>query len=764
MKHIFWMIAISTLFASGEINPDKISLYFPEKEDVPELVRKSNIVYDSSTFQSGIPLVPPYIANGVLGGSFDHLGFQHTPNKGTPNGRTVLGYNGHYYMHKPSTRQAQLPLAWITSDFVDGFPFLNMMDTRNYRQELDIYTGVLTTSYNLFGETKITAFAHQTIPNLFVMKIDRQSNEPGKELVITINCETHKTQQNVDWLPETVNLSFDIKENRADVVSSTNMVNTRWSVLVDNESSITLSGNNLKIHLNDGENILRFIVHRDEAADESITSHTYDELLASHKKEWEDNWERSWIDFPEDRAHHIWNRANYYNLSNFPVTPEKALIPTGLNTNIWGFTFPQDVYYVVENLTRTGHFERYEKSMQYWLDILPEVKKYSQRIMGIDGGYYPWTPPFAMWDEYEKEGVVGTDSYQIHNPAYVAAMVWHYYLRTNDKEFLEKYFPIMEEVWRFYSQILHKSDRGTYDVYHHTATSQDEAFRNTDSKNYLDASLSAEYTLRNYLLAAEILDNGDVELIEKAKEIKQAGLEREALLNEFGYYNTFEGDNRPKNSQKHPVQLNAITFVPMSDHGMESPSVTAWENRYDLTKHARKPISEGWTYAAFALSSSRMGSPDGLNSDLHAIQYCAQADPRWVQFYEFTFWERYTLHTAYYFVTQGLYQQALSDALVQDWQGFTDIFATVLPQWEKQRFSFKGLYTLHGVSVDGVWDNGRFRIVLNPNGADQLLIRISDGTGEIKVSGAKNDVNTIQTGEKVLVIFDGNNPIVLSNN
>jgi len=762
-KPAFLLLALLILFLNCQTDHDD-SFHIAEKEELSALVRKSNILYDSVSFQTGIPLVPPYIANGVVGGSFDHLGFQNTPNKGTPNGRTVFGYIGHYYMDKPTTRQAQLPLAWITAGFTDGFPFVNMMDTRNYRQELDIYSGVLTTSYNLFGSTRITAFAHQTIPNLFVMKIERQSDELGKKMLITINCETHKTQQtHIEWRPEPVNLAFDIQANKADVVSSTNMVNTRWSLVVDNGNEITLSDNNLQIQLNDGENILRFIIHRDDTDNEPLATLPYHQLLASHISEWENNWERSWIDFPEDRAHQIWNRANYYNLSNFPVTPEKALIPTGMNTNIWGFTFPQDVYYVVENLTRTGHFDRYEKSLQYWLEILPDVKKYSQRIMGIDGGYYPWTPPFAEWEEYEKNGVVSTDSYQIHNPAYVAAMVWHYYLRTGDKDFLEKYFPIMEEVWRFYSQVLHKSERGTYDVFHHAATSQDEHFREIDAKNYLDASLSAEYTLRNYLLAAEKMGTADQYLVERAQDIKRAGLERNALLNQFGYYNTFEGDDRPKNSQKHPVQLNAITFVPMADHGLAQPSVIAWKNRYDLTDLARKPISQGWTYAAFALSSSRMGNPEGLNSDLHAIQYMGHADPRWVQFYEYTYWERTTLATAYYFVTHGLYQQALSDAIVQDWQGFTDIFACILPQWETQRFSFKGLYTLQGVSVEGVWDNGSFRIVLNPNGAKELPVRISGGTRNMKVSGATNDIHSIKPREKVVLVFDGNNPVIISN-
>jgi hypothetical protein len=46
-------------------------------------------------------------------------------------------------------------------------------------------------------------------------------------------------------------------------------------------------------------------------------------------------------------------------------------------------------------------------------------------------------------------------------------MVWHYYLRTGDKEFLTEYFPIMEEVWKFYSNVIHKNARGTFDVDHH---------------------------------------------------------------------------------------------------------------------------------------------------------------------------------------------------------------------------------------------------------------------------------------------------------
>lgn len=751
-------LIVTMLFTTGcqkRNNPE-----MPDGASIPALVRKSNVVYDSASFQTGYMHIPPYIANGILGGCFDHMGFQSMPNKGVPNGRTVLGYIRHYYQHKPTTRQAQLPLAVIQAEFADGSSVYNMMEARNYRQELDIYSGVLTTEYDLFGPTKITAFAHQTIPNLFILKIDRQAISPGKEMVLKINCQTAVTQQTgIAWPPGPVNLSFETMGNRADITSSTNMVDTRWTV--EGNNPINVSGENLLIHLKENENLVKIFIHRSDVDESAESGKSFNELLDLHTQKWAESWQRSWIDFPEERIHHIWNRANYYNLSNFPSIHEKALIPTGMNANIWGFTFPQDVYYVQENLLRSGHFDLYKKAMKYWLDILPEVKKYSLRVMDVEGGFYPWTPPFAKWDEFEKDSVVGNDSYEIHNPAYISAMVWHYYKHTGDLEFLKNYFPIMEEVWRFYSNVIHPNERGTFDVNHHKAAGQDEASRLSSSKNLLCASYSAEYSMRNYLRAAQLTGQFDPNLFERAQTIQKAGLERNTLLNENGYYVTYEGDNRPPNSQKHPVQLNAITFCPMPDKGNATPSKTAWEKRYDLTVQARKPISHGWTYAAFALSSSRLGQPDGLESDLNAAQYCAHADPRWIQFYEFTFWERYTLHTAYYFPTHGLYQQALTDALVQDWQGFTDIFACMLPGWKDKRFAFKGIYTSGGVSVDGVWDNGKFRITLYPNGAEKLDIRVSEGQSDVKVKNDKNGLKSFNPGEIVTIGFEASEPVIL---
>jgi hypothetical protein len=538
------------------------------------------------------------------------------------------------------------------------------------------------------------------------------------------------------------------------------MVNTRWKVAANGE--FTTDEDVLHIRQTEKETLLRIYVPREDYDVARAEQAGYDELLRSHTKTWEAHWDRSWVSFPDDRDTHIWNRANYYNMSNFPAVPEKALIPTGMNANIWGFTFPQDVYYVAENLLRSGHFERYRLSMKYWLDILPEVLRYSLRTMEVEGGFYPWTPPFDRWDDFEKHGVVGNDSYEIHNPVYVAAMVWQYYRRTGDLEFLREYFPIMEEVWRFYTQVSHHNQQGTVDVDHHYAAGQDEANKLPSSKNLLCASYSAEYAARIYRDACTLVTGHNAELLRIAEEILEKGYERNTLLNDRGYYVAYEGDQRPLNSQKHPVQLNPVTFVPMADRGADPALLRAYDLRYDLTAQAKKPVSHGWTYAAFALASSRLGNGEGFARDMSAAQFCAHADPRWIQFYEFTFWERWTVHLAYYFVTHGLYQQAYTDALVQDWRGYVEVFAALMPQWEDQSLAFHGLSTLDGVTLDGYRDREGLHLVIHPGKASSIPLKVSSAKGKLKVSGDAGQVGEIVAGEIVELRFSQGRDVIIS--
>ena len=735
-------------------------------EWLAKIVGRGNVTYTMPELQTGAPHVPLLVSNGVVGACFDHMGFQSRPTTGSPEGRTVLGYVGHYAREEGS-RQIQFPIAYIEAGFADGSSILNLMDCNDYRQELNIYNGVLTTEYNLFGETKIEAFAHQWDVNLFLMRIDRKTEVAGKEIVLKINCET-SVAQNRDfiWHVPPVKLQVRTEGNRAYITSTTNLSATEW--IVDGDNPVTFENNVLSIPLLKERNTLKIAFRRDDCAEvDSLLALPFDELKESHTDRWNNIWQMSWVDLPDDRAQKIWTRMKYYTLSHFPVVEEKPLIPTGLNANIWGFTFPQDVYYVAENLSRLGRFDRSAKALDYWLRVLPEVQRYTRRIMNVDGAFYPWTPPFTDWDSYEADGVVSPDSYELHNPAYVLAMAWHHYRRSAYMPDLKKYFPIIEEVARFYVAISEPNKKGTYDVYHDNSRGQDEA-STVDGKlrNLLCASYSAEYSLRAYIEAAELLGReADEVLLARAKEISLKGYDREELLRPEGWYVTYLGDTRPNGKQKHPVQLNPIAYLPMPDLTDEnSPAVKAWQNRYELVDDAKKPLTLGWTIGEFALASCRMRDAEAVEKDLSAIQLCRGADPRWIQFYESSFWEGWHLNKSYYFPMMALYLQMYTDALVQDWRGYVDLFPCLLKGWADSEFSFQGITVLGGASVDGEWKKGKFRVTLLPTDFSQeIVVRVTPEVGTIKATGQKEGASTFQPGEVVRFTFNELDVIVLEN-
>ena len=725
--------------------------------------RRGNITYDLSSFQSGYPYVPLMVSNGIVGGCFDQMGFQSTPDYGYPQGRTAFGYVGNYDRHV-SSRQIQFPLAVIQAEFADGNSILNLVDSKNYSQVLDIYDGVLTTKYDLFGPVEITSFASQSAPNLFVMKILRKTDEPDKKINIRINCETSDSQnKNFPWPVDPIRLQFNVNKDEVNIRSQTDISLTDWTVKTNSDPIV--DGHTIIIPLESEENMVRIFVKRDDCPGREVLDKSWDNLLNEHISVWHKLWDKSWVDLPDNISQAIWTRMKYYDISNFPPVPEKPMIPTGLNSNIWGFTFPQDVYYVARTLPRLGLTDRFEKAFEYWLKILPDVETYCRRIMGVEGAYYPWTPPFTDWDSYERNGVVAADSYELHNPAYVAAMVWQYYLISRDRKFLETYFPILEGVCRFYANISVMNDQGTYDVYHEHGRGQDEA-SSTDGKlkNLLCASYSAEYTVRNYLLACNELDNGDTSLIKKAESIRNFGYSRNNLLRSEGWYATYEGDKRPLNSQKHPVQLNPVAYLPMPDLTVEgSPVETAWRNRYDLTKDARKPLTLGWTIGEFALTSCRMRDPAALKKDLLGIQPCHGADPRWIQFYESSFWPGWHMNKSYYFPMMALYLDTFTDAIVQDWRGYTDLFACLLPEWQGLPLTFKGIRTAQGITVSGYLKGQEMNVIIQPSGAKDADIRVSGKWKHLSADGMKDGPSIFEGNQVVHFVFDGAKAIRLSH-
>lgn len=724
-------------------------------------IRRGNIVYDLDSFQTGIPHVPPFVSNGIVGGCFDIHGFHSRPNTGIPEGRTHFGYLDHYHRAEHG-RHIQFPLAIVGAVFADGTA-LNLVDCSTYRQELDLLTGTLTTEYDLYGRTSITAFADQAAPNLFVMKIEREVNRPGRELRLAIECETSTCQNNdTRWKVAPVDVRIVQEAGSVHVESRTNAVCTNWFVRCPT-AHITTDGTQFLLDLPEGTHVLTFLVEREGCPGTLLLDGDFSKIHDTHRSIWHNFWKASWASFPDTRAQSVWTRTAYYVGCNFPLIHARPMCPTGLVSNIWGFYFPQDVYYLAENAPRLGHMERARWAARYWLDHLSDVKEYCRRHMGVEGAYYPWTPPYRDWGQYEKDGITGADTYELHNSAYVVAIVWHYYLISGDSSFLSTFLPLLEEVFRFYANISTKNQGGTYDIFHEHARGQDEMSSTAGKlKNLLCAQWSAQYCARAYLKASEITASGDQALVARARDIAGAGYNREGLLRAEGWYATYEGDDRPAGSQKHPVQLNPIAYLPMPDEVTGgSPTEAAWRTRYELTHQAKRPHTPGWTLGEFFLASVRMRAPQEAEKDLRAIQPCRSADPRWIQFYESSFQEGWHLNKSYYFPMCGLFLQGFTDTLAQDWRGYLDLFACLLPGWEDERIDFHGFHARGGVVASGTWNKGRFSVTLRPRGASSVRVRVSQ-PAEIAAEGQALGPDFFAGNEVVELTFKSRTPIKLT--
>jgi len=739
-----------------------------------QAVRRANLVYTLASFQSGHPPVPPFVSNGIIGGCFDLHGFMSHPNTGYPEGRTVLGYNGHHHA-RAHGQHVQFPLAYIRAHFSDAHP-INLVDCQTYRQELDLLTATLTTSYDLYGPTSLVGYAPLHVPNLFVYRIERTPISKGRVLHLEIEAETSRCQNNDSGSQvDAVQLEFlhgttGGRPDRVTVISRTNATRTRWIVQCPGATLEVRSHVHVRLDRDAAgvsAHTLMLWVERPDGTGIEILDQDHATLHARHRQLWREFWSTSWASFPEERAQSVWMRTKYYLGCTFPVITARPMCPTGVLSNIWGYYFPQDVYFVAENLPRLGHGDRAALAARDWIAQLPFVRDYTTRLMGVSGAYYPWTPPFQDYERFEIDGVVGADSYELHNPAYVLAIVWHQYLISRDRELLAAYLPIIAGVFEFYRNISSRSAGGTWDIYHPDARGQDEA-SSTDGKlrNLLCAGFSVEYSARALVQAATDLGLPESALLADARSVVASGMTRQTLLRPDGWFTTFEGDMRPNGSQKHPVQLNPIAFLPMPDMTEPgSPCATAWRNRFELTLDAKRPMTCGWTLGEFALASVRMRSATDLEKDLLAIQPCRSADPRWIQFYESSFQEGWHLSKAYYFPMSGLYLQAFTDCLVQDWRGHLDLFACLLPHWRSQSLTFHGLRSRGDLTVSGSWSAGGIHVVIQPGerAADTLRLMVSQDLKDLTASGQVDGPMPLQGHHLHTLRFKERLPIVLTS-
>lgn len=640
----------------------------PEKQSISDL--DIQIAVSSADIHRNIcrntKTIPLYQGNGRFGCSYGALGLHDRPEAVNKYGKTQF-MHVRYHARTKFNADYLLPLAKIYWNETPG-------DTADYSQHQSFYDGVLTTQFGSEpNRIKTTTWFDPVDKDAAGIRIEIKDSAPDIILKPFAETPVHYNQS----LVQTSVIGNESDIWRIDMTCE----NAAATIYLKTDAAVQKENNYLRLRLHKGENNILVSINQPIKTNPA-------ESLGQTNSLWHDKWANTGcLMLPDTDAQNTWIRSmamflSSYNDDGLGITP-----PCGLTGNGWPFGFPQDVSFVHPVLLAAGHINIAKAWVERWADDLNGMKEYTRRLLNTDGILFPWTYPYGSLQGYHTPEPPNKFYYEIHNTGYLARMAHETAIFANDGAWTEKYArPLIKETAEFYKNICTKGDDGLWHLFVTPSMGQDEK-GGADQKDYLCALYSAKYC---FLRAIEYnLDTDGT-----YRQILN-GLAFTALLSHQGIYYTCAGSGESDfGKQKHPVQLNALAYLPVDDE-ISAQSRKAYESRYEITLDAKEPFFYGWTLGEFLLAGSRNGNSREWLKDWNNMRPADYVDAEWIQIYETSRSHGMT----FYNTTSGLVAQSLLNNLICDWYGKLEI-AKCNP-W-KGKALIRNIRSLLGVTINGV--------------------------------------------------------------
>jgi len=659
--------------ASDKNKKDKI---FIPNFNSPEVIGRGDI---NRTVFPDTAVLNLYQGNGRFGCSYGPMGLHNNPEK------TGLGeYGKTQYMHMQHFGRAKfgsdylLPLAHI---FWESEP----EKVNNYRQYQSFYNGTITTHFEQpTGKVTVTTWFDPVERDIAGIKINVDGEAPA---VIVSPDEKLKVHYNQE-LEQKASTRFDSGTWKIEL----SCLNAASTLFVKTNAEVKQNGNSLRLQLHKGENTILVSVNKNpQVSGKQSLSQTMDW--------WHNKWNTSaCLDLPEEKAQQTWVRSIAYMLYSYNDDPYGAAPPNGLTGICWPFPFPQDLSYINALLLASGNYNVSKAWVEFWAERIEGMKDYTKRFYGVDGALAPWVFPYGDFNGYHDPLPPNRNYYELHNSGYMARTAFETSVYVNDKKWTDKYvIPLIRELALFYRNISKKEADGLWHLFITPSMGQDEE-GGENKKDYLCALTSAEYCFQK-AIELNLDEDGFY------RQVLKDGLAFSSLKSKSGIYFSNQGSGEEDfGKQKHPVQLNPLTFLPVWKE-VPQPVALAYQHRYEITEVSKVFHFSGWTLADFLLASSRFGDVAGWQKDWDNLRKSDYVDPDWIQSYESS-----KLHRHSFYVTNSdLIALSLLNNLVSDWFGKIEI-AKCNP-W-KGEASFQNYYSILGVIISGKISGSRADILL----------------------------------------------------
>lgn len=300
---------------------------------------------------------------------------------------------------------------------------------------------------------------------------------------------------------------------------------------------------------------------------DNCTAEGYKELLARHKKLWQERWEKADVIIEGDEQAQFALRYSLYHLmSAAPVHSDQVSIPArGLSSQVYkGATFWDTELYMLPFFIYT--FPQIAKNLvKYRINSLQAARAKAKEY-GYRGAFYAWESQdrgreacthFNVMDVFTGRPIrTYFRDKQIHISADVVYGIWQYFMVTGDESILLEGGAevILESARFYYSYSYYNKDKNRYEIL--DVTGPDEYHERVNNNPYTNRMV--QYTIELALQTMELLKNkyedecNDLltqldyfEDIEKIKDLKDKiyipePIEENGIIQQFDNYLTLE--------------------------------------------------------------------------------------------------------------------------------------------------------------------------------------------------------------------------------
>ena len=444
--------------------------------DVEQVVRSADVI---RTVYEDAPTVYLYQGNGEFGSSFGRLGLHLSPSqKDKQYGKTQ-------YLHLEHRGRGKFNADYLLP-MLDIYWQTAFSGISDYSQRQSYYDGTITTAFKSDDKrVKVTTWFDPVEKSLAC--ITAEVSQPGRNVVISPyrELEVHYDQH--------LHQSVTIRKTDGCWEMSLQCLGKKSVVYLYTNSEVAEVDGKLVLTLRKGENYIRVSYGTPSGTSDKMS-------LKQTKNWWHEAWHRSGcLQIPEERAQKTWIRSMAMFLSSYSDTKKGLGPPMSYTGNWWPFYYPQDVSYVHPVLLQTGHLDIAKSWIECWSTEVEDIRRYTQRLYGVDGVLAPWVYPYDGFEGYHVPGPPNKFYYEIHNSGYFVRMACETATFVNDEDWTRIHvYPIVKGAAEFYSNICTKGDDGRWHLFVKPSMGQDE-LGGENQRDYLCALYSAQYCFQQAL-------------------------------------------------------------------------------------------------------------------------------------------------------------------------------------------------------------------------------------------------------------------------